>query len=80
MDFPPSREQHRAVLQDKGHRAPNLAAFHTNRPDQFGRAIGAGKIDLCLTVALDMDMRRLVVVGENHDLQPRCAKDRYHCK
>ena len=51
---------------------------HAVGPDQFGRAIGAAKIDLGLSVAEGVNMSRLVIVHENDDPYALGAKDSDH--
>jgi hypothetical protein len=53
------------LLDNDLHRAPDLPAGHSVRPNQFGPTIGTEEINLGLTVTEDMHVSRLVIVDED---------------
>jgi hypothetical protein len=73
MDFPPSRQQSLAPLDDDLHGAPNVASLHAIDPCQRRDALGSDQIDLRLSVAEDMDMSQLMVVHEGDEAQAMSA-------
>jgi hypothetical protein len=72
MYFVPSGKQRLAVLFHQPHAFADVGMLHSDGPDQFGPATGGGReIYLCLSVAEDMYMRRLMIVREDHDPETR---------
>jgi len=78
MNFSPFGEEFLLVIDHDFHNAPQLSMRHAVGPDQFGRAIGAAKIDLGLSVTEGVNMSWLVIVHENDDPYALGAKDSDH--
>jgi hypothetical protein len=70
MDFPPPNQQTLSLFDHDLHGPPDRASLHSVDPNQLGRAIRAGKIDLGMTIAEHMDMCGLVVVDKMTMLRP----------
>jgi hypothetical protein len=58
MNFSRFGEEFLLVIDHDFHNAPQLATRHAVGPDQFGRATGAAKIDLGLSVTEGVNMSR----------------------
>jgi hypothetical protein len=78
MNLSPSRRELMLPVFNESHGAPHVVAFHAVSPDQFRLAAWADKIDLGLTVAKDVDVRRLMIIGKDHEPEARSTEDRDH--
>jgi hypothetical protein len=76
MDFFPPHQELPLPILDEMHGVPRIAPLHAVCPDQFRFAVGSDEIDLCFSIAKDMNMRRLVIIGENHDREAKPTVDR----
>jgi hypothetical protein len=72
MDPSPSHHESLLPVFDELH----VAALHTVSPDQFRLAARADKVDFGLTVTKDVHMRRLMIVGKDHNPEARSTVDR----
>jgi hypothetical protein len=81
MYLVPMCEQRFAVVFNKPHAFADVGMLHADGPDQFGLAARTGgEIYLCLSIAEDMYMCRLVIVRKDHDPETRQAQSRDHGK
>jgi hypothetical protein len=81
MYLSPASEQKLTLLGDDRHCPPNIAALHLVDPDEFGCPARASEIDLGLSVAENMDVRRLVIVWENDHAHPmRPVRSAWICR
>jgi len=67
MEFSPTSQQQDLLLDDEAYGAAHLAATHGVGPDQLGGTIRPAEVDLRLAITENVDVRRPVVVGEDHD-------------
>jgi hypothetical protein len=78
MDHPPAREELEPSFADDPHRAPQIRIAQPNERDKLRLASRGAKVDLRLSVAEDVNMRRLVIVRKDHEPRSRFAMDDHH--
>jgi hypothetical protein len=78
MNVPPACQQVVKLLDDNPHCAANVAALHAFNGHNLKHAINAKQVYLGVTIAEHMDMRRLVIINENNDVETICSMDRDH--
>jgi hypothetical protein len=80
MNFSPARQQYGLVRGDDIDGAAHIVAFHAFGPDQLRSTIRPDQIDLGVAVAEHVNVRRLMVVDENHDSQASFTQDGDHAR
>jgi hypothetical protein len=78
MDLLPSCQKGSPLSGNKAHCASDLAPLHAYRPHQLSLPVGTRQIDLGLTVAKNMHVRRHVIIGENDNAQAQATRDCHH--
>jgi hypothetical protein len=78
MDLLPSCQKSSPLSGNKAHCASDLAPLHAYRPHQLSLPVGTRQIDLGLTVAKNMHVRRHVIIGENDNAQAQATRDCHH--
>jgi hypothetical protein len=78
MDVPPALEKLEPVIVDELKGSPNFAARHVICPNHSGSAISTQQVDLRFAISKHVNMRRRMVVAENHGAEPVAAQHRYH--
>src|SRR5262249_43184140 len=69
MNLSPALQQRGLVRDYYFQSAPDFVALHAFSPNQGGIAVSSDEVDLGLSVTKDVNMRGLVVIGENDDPQ-----------
>jgi hypothetical protein len=69
MNLAPHRQQRVLLLGDDPHGVANVASLHAIGPDKNGAAVRPDKVDFGMPISKDMNMRRLMIIYEDHDSQ-----------
>lgn len=78
MNLLPAGQKLRLWFQNHIHGPPPILRLHADGMDEHGQSAVIGKRHLQLSIAVDMDMRRFMVLRINHEAQTMLAMDRYH--
>ncbi len=76
MYLTPPRQKLRLSSQNHVHGPPPILRLHADGMDEQWQSAVIGKCHLQFSIALDMDMRRFMVLRVDHETQTMLAMDR----